>query len=328
MWFGKHRGVLHQERERFVDFAATNNFGHVLGFHRAADGALWILGDALWRYDGGAVSKFTETNGLPKSRLRAVTSAPNGDLWIRADNGLTRYDGKQFTTFTSTNGLPGKRVTCLLSEPNGLAWVGTDNGVARYDGKEFVHRTAGSSGLAGNIVSVIFRDSAGRLWFGTDGGVASFDGVTWSSLDERDGLAGDKVNSIFEDDKGYLWFATDKGLCRYHKRKVPARAPNLLVQTDHTYADLKSVPTLTSGHRITIKASATDFKTRLDSRQYRYQVSSGVRSARECAASSEWLAPKKEAQMEWSTNQPGVYTVAVQFIDRDLNYSPPAVAVL
>jgi signal transduction histidine kinase/CheY-like chemotaxis protein/ligand-binding sensor domain-containing protein len=329
MWFGKHRGVLHQDGERFVEFAATNSFGHVLAFHRAADGVIWIAGERLWRYDGTRVSQLSETNGFFTNRVRAITVAPDGALWFRADGAVGRYTGNQFTTFTRTNGLPGDTVTAMLFEPNGTAWFGTDNGVARYDGKELAHLTVANSGLAGNSVKAIFRDSRGVLWFGTDGGVASFDGTTWSSLDERDGLAGDKVGAICEDKEGYLWFATDKGLSRFHKRAMPARAPGLVVQADRTYADPQAIPKLTTSHRITFKAGAIDFN-RLDSRQYRFQITKGLNTntTAQVAGRAEWLTPRKDGQLEWSTNTPGVYRLAVQFIDRDLNYSTPTVAVL
>ena len=40
------------------------------------------------------------------------------------------------------------------------------------------------------------------------------------------------------------------------------------------------------------------------------------------------MAATRETQFDWQTNRAGTYTFAVQYIDRDLNYSPPTVLKL
>ena len=43
---------------------------------------------------------------------------------------------------------------------------------------------------------------------------------------------------------------------------------------------------------------------------------------------SGWDPATRETEFEWQTNRAGTYTLAVQYIDRDLNYSPPTVLTL
>jgi hypothetical protein len=42
----------------------------------------------------------------------------------------------------------------------------------------------------------------------------------------------------------------------------------------------------------------------------------------------EWSPPTKETRFEWTPQKAGAYTVEAQAIDRDLNYSEPAILKL
>src|SRR5262249_1693062 len=56
----------------------------------------------------------------------------------------------------------------------------------------------------------------------------------------------------------------------------------------------------------------------------------GVADVKALLASDGWSKPAKTTQFEWSTSafQPGAYTLALLFIDRDWNYSAPALATV
>jgi hypothetical protein len=43
---------------------------------------------------------------------------------------------------------------------------------------------------------------------------------------------------------------------------------------------------------------------------------------------ASWEPASTETEREWTTREPGFWTFAVQFIDRDLNYSKPTLAVV
>ena len=43
---------------------------------------------------------------------------------------------------------------------------------------------------------------------------------------------------------------------------------------------------------------------------------------------ANWLAPATAMQLEKAFDKPGAWTLAVQFIDRDLNYSRPTLATI
>src|SRR5206468_579308 len=57
-------------------------------------------------------------------------------------------------------------------------------------------------------------------------------------------------------------------------------------------------------------------------------IASGSATAEDFKKRGDWSPPRADTQFDWTTNTAGTYTIAVQYIDRDLNYSPPTVAVL
>ncbi|HSC23492.1 MAG TPA: ATP-binding protein, partial [Casimicrobiaceae bacterium] len=226
-------------------------------------------------------------------------------------------------------------IQCLYRDPrDGAVWTGTDAGVIRHDGKKFDEPiTRARARLPDDMVYAVFRDSFGVLWFGTEGGAARFDGQTWSTLDMPEFGPIVRVKSISEDarEKGTMYFGTFDGLIVYRRHASPAAVPRLIVQTDREYADLAALKPITQGGLVGARFVVSDFKGRPENRLFRWQVAAGRHTAVELRAAEQgWSAPAKASQFEWSTrtNRPGDYTVAVQFIDRDWNYSEPAIACL
>jgi signal transduction histidine kinase/CheY-like chemotaxis protein len=198
-------------------------------------------------------------------------------------------------------------------------WLGTAEGLWRWDGHA-VQAFTTREGLASDQVISLFRDRQGLLWCGTyDGGVCAYDGQFWTTLDTRDGLAGNRVKGIRQLPDGALLFATDRGLSRYRRSLAPPRVRITGVQTDSLYKDLGALPSLISGHRLTLHYSAIDFKTAPQKRQYRCRIE-GV--------DADWRPPTRAEALEWTPQEAGTYTFQVQAIDRDLNLSEPARLVL
>src|SRR5439155_17061242 len=63
-------------------------------------------------------------------------------------------------------------------------------------------------------------------------------------------------------------------------------------------------------------------------RRFRWKAVSGHRN--ECAITTEqgWSQPITTPQFRWVPPTRGLHTIAVQYIDRDLNYSPPTMLTL
>jgi signal transduction histidine kinase len=289
---------------------------------------LWFASDGggLCCYDGQRFRTYTTSNGLPVNNLWSVRADASGAIWASTSSaGLVRWDGQTFEQVT--NGAPDGWVWCLERGPDDSMWCSSfAPGVKRYDPakKTFIHYTKAQGQLPDDYVWCIRRDSKGVMWIGTMAGVTRFDGQEWCPLRGVEGA----VFDVAEDPKrGVYWFATDRGLVRYRPMKVVARTPRISFQTDLEHSNLPQLDPVSVGRIVNVNFHVTDVRTPPESRRYRRQIVPGRWAATQLDAKG-WQAPSTESQFLWSTNRAGTYTLAVQYIDRDLNYSQPAVAVL
>lgn len=317
----------------FVNFTAKHRLTHRHSLVRVIycdpDGVIWfatgawVIGDGIFRYDGKEFIKFTVEDGLAHNLVNGIYRDPDGIMWFatgggafpEGGGGVSRYDGRGFTNITTEDGLIHNAVRSIYRDPDGIMWFGTEGGVSRYDGRKFISFTM-EDGLPSNQVEAIYRDSDGVMWFAAGlGGVSGYDGTAWTSLDTRDGLAGNRVASILQELDGSLLFATSGGIARYRRSTTPPRAFIVSVTTDRTYTNLSAIPAFTPGTRITVEYSSVDLKTLPEKRQYRCRIGE---------IDQDWRKPTKDTSTDFVFNEPGTYTVEVQAIDRDLNYSEPA----
>ncbi len=307
------------ERIRFEPIeGSVGNFA----LARSATGELWY-GTDKGAYRLGQ----TRTPEQDIGGVALIRAATNGVLWFDAGAGLTRYDGTNFTRFTTTNGLPSDDVRGMQPLPDGTLLAATMRGLGRFDGNGFVPWPSDDSRLASLRCYDVARDSADLIWLGTAEGVFFTDGTAWSKLDERDGLPENLINRVHPTGDGTVWFGTwNKGVARYRKQSRTPRVPTVIVQTDRDYTDLGALPPITAGQRVTFKFQVVEYRTAPEKRQYRWQLVQGARAAGEWK--DGWNPPGTETQIEQSFKEPGPWTLAVQFIDRDLNYSPPTLVPL
>jgi signal transduction histidine kinase/CheY-like chemotaxis protein/ligand-binding sensor domain-containing protein len=322
-------------------------------------------GDGLMQFDGKAVTYITSTNGLKNNSSSSLDWDPTGNMYVHHyKGGITRYDGKVFKSMplasgewpqysfkmkmyginefwlcggsglflydgnvlkAYTNGLPS-RANVIFKEREGSYLVGTQNdGVARFDGKTFeVVQTAGKDRLSDSWVWNIFRDSKGVLWFMGGEGATRWDGKVWSTLSIPDGLSGRQIRWIGEGPNGIYWFATDNGLTRYQPSTNKPSSPRIEIAAAQDYKDREDLPPIDVDQRISFKYSVTDFRTRSETRRYRRQVTPGILTATSLP-DSKWEEGTSSTQSEWVPDKAGDYTVAIQYVDRDLNYSDPTI---
>ncbi|HAV64783.1 MAG TPA: hypothetical protein DCY13_20745, partial [Verrucomicrobiales bacterium] len=307
--------------------------GSTTSFARAPDGDSWIgtMESGLYRLrpDGLALEHYTTTNGLPSNVVLSLCANTDGSLWIGTRGaGVSHFDGKQFRHYRVEDGLVDETVNAICTTRDGIVWFGTDNGVSRFDGTRFANFSRARDRLANNTVRDIHEDRDGVIWIATVAGVTRFDGNTWSTLGPLDGLGGNEANSVIHDSRGACWIGTDKGMTRYVPTRRQPSPPHLLIQADEEVTDLQGPAPLTAGRRAVFKFGAVDLKTRAETRRYRYQIVAGTPEIDGARRAVGWLPASTATQVEWTTNRAGLYTFAVQYIDRDLNYSPPTLATI
>lgn len=328
LWIGTWRGLSRYENGSFTSFGQADGLldPDVNDIAIGPDGSLWLATweKGLFQFDGSTFKPFADSR---VTDVNSVAVDVKGQVWVGSvTKGLARYDNPSFTIFTTTNGLPSDAVTTLVADPKGGVWVGTRAGLSYFDGTTFTNFSRGKGRLPHPYVNDILVDPDGVLWIATLGGVTRYDGVLWSTVNERDGLISSAVNSLTRTADGAMWFGTQKGATRYKPDPSPPNAPTLVVQVDQEYSDLQALPPVTSGRRMVFKFSAVDFKSRPDSRWYRYVFAPGSLSVADLKGRADWSAPTRNEQFEELAPGPGMYTFAVHFIDRDLIESPPTLA--
>ncbi|HYV29112.1 MAG TPA: ATP-binding protein [Candidatus Eisenbacteria bacterium] len=87
-------------------------------------------------------------------------------------------------------------------------------------------------------------------------------------------------------------------------------------------------PAIEQGHSVRFKLDVNDLLTRPETRRFRYQVVSERKSASDFGDTNGWVLTGKVSEISWRADKPGPFTLAVQYIDRDMNYSPLALVPL
>ena len=144
--------------------------------------------------------------GLPEDLAQAITSTPDGYLWIGTSGGLVRFDGYRFTLYNHETeaAIVEDSVYSLLRSRDGTLWAGTEGGGLLHYRQGSFRSFGAKEGLANGFVRSIFEDRSGRLWVGTDAGLFRLEGDSFVRIDGRPGLPAMSVHSICEDSKGRL----------------------------------------------------------------------------------------------------------------------------
>lgn len=150
--------------------------------------------------------------GLPESRIQAISQTSDGYLWIGTPAGLVRFDGVRFVTFDRAN-TPAFRddnIRALCPSKDGSLWIGTTGGgLIHYRNGSF-QAFGSESGLSNGFVRAIHEDRRGNLWVGTDRGFFRVAGDRAIRLDGNAAVPYAAVGSIYEDRAGQVWLGGSK----------------------------------------------------------------------------------------------------------------------
>jgi len=160
--------------------------GHVMAITGDATGDVWVgvQLDGLYRLSGDDVTHLTTADGLLEDNIRSIVIAPNGDLWLAHERGVTVLrDGFVLRTLGPEEGVPPGQIRAIWFDPEGRAWLGSYGGglglvePALVEGLEGMRGVAGirrftsEHGLYDDVISVIVDDGAGALWMNGNRGV-------------------------------------------------------------------------------------------------------------------------------------------------------------
>jgi len=174
-------------------------------------------------------------NMLSSTRISAIISGNNNELWIATDGGGINVLNGRTHRFSYINSGDGKQtiasnaVLALYKDRRSRIWIGTYRGglniIDPYK-SGFVnikHETGNSNSLSNNFVLSICEQDPQHLWIGTDGGGVSLlnrkDNKFTNFVHRSDNpasLGGNSITSIRKDYLGNIWLASYDGCISRH----------------------------------------------------------------------------------------------------------------
>lgn len=164
-------------------------------------------------------------DGLPQSRVEAVTRSRSGHLWFGTQEGLARFDGVTFTAVPrGEGGLPNADIRSLAAHPSGGVWVGTRRaGLLHVDRDLRVRSVAPPDRLPHPAVGALAVQPDGTLWIGTFDGLCRLREGGLACFGTEDGLPHAYVRALVADARG-VWVGTRGGLARVERGEIRSLA--------------------------------------------------------------------------------------------------------
>jgi signal transduction histidine kinase/ligand-binding sensor domain-containing protein len=226
-----HRGSLRRRPQseppgsRWADLYPTNRSVGGLCMGDGA-GTIWYRGNdkQLSRVADGGFEQLSQKSGLVGSRVNAMTTDPQGRLWVGTDQEIAVWDGSRFQDETPTNAELPADMSFLSVAEKGRLWAGVGGQVREALNNQWI--------IEAEPLRDVFTNNWSRMGSLADhhGGVWLYDygrGLSHIAADGQvhqfgleEGFPGDRVNCFFEDHEGNWWAGLDaSGLVRIRERR-------------------------------------------------------------------------------------------------------------
>ncbi len=180
------------------------------------------MGSSL--FDQYTHRSWTERDGLPPGRVRAIAQDRDGYLWIGTEVGLIRFDGVRFVPMQLRRETTAQddRVLTVINAADGSIWTGfgAGGGVSRLAG-DAVTNYGSAEGLGDGFISGIAQDPEGSIWAAAREGLYRFRGDHWTKASASDGVPPGPAYGVYVDAAGNLWAALATGvICRNRREST------------------------------------------------------------------------------------------------------------
>jgi signal transduction histidine kinase/ligand-binding sensor domain-containing protein len=162
------------------------------------------------------VTTWTEIDGLPTGRIRAIQQDLDGYLWLATESALVRFDGVRFETCNSLGRVElATGMVPLLATRDHSLWtaVAGPSPVARIRNGHTTLYGPGDGYFGTNVLSLL-EDRDGTVWATSFQGLFRLQNGRWQHLGEADGLPDGSVLAVYDDSQHALWVATPSGVYR------------------------------------------------------------------------------------------------------------------
>jgi signal transduction histidine kinase/CheY-like chemotaxis protein len=195
---------------------------------------LWFgCGRGLCVEEGGKVSIFGPSEGLPEDAWDAIAITPDGSVWTRSPSLLYRKPPGGERLIRERPGLASSIYFGAIGQGrDGSIMVPTDEGLAVKRGENWT-LVDERRGLHTAMTTAALEDRDGSIWVALVGaGVARWIGYgEWEAWTKAQGVPSDLIWSIRRDKKGALWVGTSLGLARVDTAR-PEEPPRTWTKKD------------------------------------------------------------------------------------------------
>ncbi len=298
-------------------------------------GVLWVgaTNDGLWKYAGGG-GKRIGRSGLTDQRIRSLSVAPGGRLWVGTRNGLNLVDPETEAVepivpdSKDPQSLSAGLISSLLIDRLGRLWVATEGGGIDLlerrdaDGRPRFRRFGVAQGLPHENINKLLMDQSGKIWASTDDGLASIDpdSLVVRAFHRAEGvsIAAYWINSGDATTEGDLLFGGLGGLTVVHPDRVTAwtYVPAIVV-TDLRVGGQAVPPgryatqpiiVEPGANSLAVEFSALDFSAP-ERNRYAYKLE---------GFDADWIETDSSRRLASYTNlQPGSYKLRLKGSNRD-----------
>lgn len=138
----------------------------------------------LLRYRDGALTEYSQADGVPGGNVNAMHVDRRGRLWLATQAGLARGDDPgaerpRFIRYGTKEGLSSDEIWSVTEDAAGRIYAGTAKGVDRLDVVSgHVRHFSVEDGLPPGSVLAAMKARDGTLWFATETALAHFEPET------------------------------------------------------------------------------------------------------------------------------------------------------
>ena len=183
----------------------------VAAIAESADRTLWFG----TREDGLFYLRRPQQGILPTSlrsaKIKCLTPAGDGDLWIGLDSGISRWNGSNVSKEGVPLAIRDVQAASMIRDSEGNIWIGAPTGLLRV--ASGVVATLDDHQSRPQSVTVLFEDREGNIWFGGAQGLERLREdpfATYSRIPASENTPEDN-GPLWADPAGRLWFAPSTG---------------------------------------------------------------------------------------------------------------------
>ena len=179
------------------------------------DNRMWIStfsDNALLEYNKGRVTRFTQADGLPSDRVRAVCARADGSVMVACTGGMAIIkDDKITDVYNETNGLSNTEILTVAEGKGGDMFLGSDgDGIYVINGSK-ITRLGIEEGLTSEVVMRIKKDPHRDIyWIVTSNSIAYMD-PDHNITPIREFPYSNNFD-IYENSKGEVWILSSNGV--------------------------------------------------------------------------------------------------------------------